>query len=51
MARLHEGLKDITVRLMHLDPPKQFTNGTRREKNRRRLAIRADRLEEVHESC
>ncbi|MFS7935518.1 hypothetical protein Hanom_Chr05g00404461 [Helianthus anomalus] len=32
MARLHEGLKDITVRLMHLDPPKQFTNGTRREK-------------------
>ncbi|KAJ0585577.1 putative transcription factor B3-Domain family [Helianthus annuus] len=52
MARLHEGLKDITVRLMHLDPPKQFTNGTRREKkNRRRLAIRVDRLEEVHESC
>ncbi|MFS7980139.1 hypothetical protein Hanom_Chr10g00935841 [Helianthus anomalus] len=32
MARLHEGLKDITVRLMHLDPPKQFSNGTRREK-------------------
>ncbi|XP_022013686.2 uncharacterized protein LOC110913143 [Helianthus annuus] len=26
MARLHEGLRDITVRLMHLDPPKQFTN-------------------------
>ncbi|XP_035844125.1 uncharacterized protein LOC110932414 [Helianthus annuus] len=34
MARLDEGLKDITVRLMHLDPPKQFTNGTRREKKR-----------------
>ncbi|KAJ0715494.1 hypothetical protein HanPI659440_Chr13g0501821 [Helianthus annuus] len=32
MARLHEGLRDITVRLMHFDPPKQFTNGTRREK-------------------
>ncbi|KAM0001447.1 putative transcription factor B3-Domain family [Helianthus debilis subsp. tardiflorus] len=32
MARLHEGLKDITVRLMHIEPPKQFTNGTRREK-------------------
>ncbi|KAJ0888229.1 hypothetical protein HanRHA438_Chr09g0399681 [Helianthus annuus] len=33
MARLDEGLKDITVRLMHLDPPQQFTNGTRRERN------------------
>uniref|UniRef100_A0A251VFT2 DNA-binding pseudobarrel domain-containing protein n=1 Tax=Helianthus annuus TaxID=4232 RepID=A0A251VFT2_HELAN len=32
MARLDEGLKDITVRLMHLDPPQQFTNGTRRER-------------------
>ncbi|MFS7993989.1 hypothetical protein Hanom_Chr12g01100611 [Helianthus anomalus] len=32
MARLDEGLKDITVRLMHLDPPQEFTNGTRRER-------------------
>ncbi|KAJ0662515.1 hypothetical protein HanRHA438_Chr13g0582431 [Helianthus annuus] len=32
MARLHDGLRDITVRIMHFDPPKQFTNGTRREK-------------------
>ncbi|KAL9996402.1 putative transcription factor B3-Domain family [Helianthus debilis subsp. tardiflorus] len=32
MARLDEGLRDITVRLNHLDPPKQFTHGTRREK-------------------
>ncbi|KAF5791590.1 hypothetical protein HanXRQr2_Chr09g0396531 [Helianthus annuus] len=32
MARLDEGLRDITVRLMHLDPPQQFTNGTRRER-------------------
>ncbi|KAJ0485470.1 hypothetical protein HanHA89_Chr14g0568701 [Helianthus annuus] len=32
MAKLDEGLKDITVRLMHLDPPQQFTNGTRRER-------------------
>ncbi|KAM0014316.1 putative DNA-binding pseudobarrel domain superfamily [Helianthus debilis subsp. tardiflorus] len=31
MARLDEGLRDITVRLMHLDPPQQFTNGTRCE--------------------
>ncbi|KAJ0434568.1 hypothetical protein HanPSC8_Chr17g0781051 [Helianthus annuus] len=33
MAKLDEGLKDITVRLMHLDPAQQFTNGTRRERN------------------
>ncbi|KAM0042102.1 putative DNA-binding pseudobarrel domain superfamily [Helianthus debilis subsp. tardiflorus] len=33
MARLDEGLKDITVGLMHLDPPQQFTNGTRCERN------------------
>ena len=32
MARLDEGLKDITVRLMHLDPPHEITNGTRRER-------------------
>ncbi|MFS8008551.1 putative DNA-binding pseudobarrel domain superfamily [Helianthus anomalus] len=32
IARLVEGLKDITVRLMHLDPPQEFTNGTRRER-------------------
>ncbi|XP_022019694.1 uncharacterized protein LOC110919717 [Helianthus annuus] len=32
MARLDEGLRDITVRLNHLDPPKQFTHGTRRER-------------------
>ncbi|KAF5816882.1 hypothetical protein HanXRQr2_Chr02g0046531 [Helianthus annuus] len=32
MARLDEGLRDITVRVMHLDPPQQFTNGTRRER-------------------
>ncbi|KAJ0820255.1 putative transcription factor B3-Domain family [Helianthus annuus] len=52
MARLHEGLRDITVKLMHFDPPKQFTNGTRRKKkNRRRLAIRVNQLQEVHESC
>ncbi|KAF5768444.1 hypothetical protein HanXRQr2_Chr14g0636531 [Helianthus annuus] len=32
MTKFDEGLKDITVRLMHLDPPQQITNGTRRER-------------------
>ncbi|KAJ0684421.1 hypothetical protein HanLR1_Chr11g0391021 [Helianthus annuus] len=32
MAKLDLGLKDITVRLLHRDPPEQFTNGTRRER-------------------
>ncbi|KAM0011124.1 hypothetical protein Hdeb2414_s0067g00768581 [Helianthus debilis subsp. tardiflorus] len=32
MAKLHEGLKDLTVRFLHLDPPMQITNGTRRER-------------------
>ncbi|KAJ0438619.1 hypothetical protein HanHA300_Chr16g0616121 [Helianthus annuus] len=32
MAKLDEGLKDITIRLMHRDPPEQFTKGTRRER-------------------
>ncbi|KAM0070733.1 hypothetical protein Hdeb2414_s0001g00016601 [Helianthus debilis subsp. tardiflorus] len=32
MAKLDEALKDITVRLMHRDPPEQFINGTRRER-------------------
>ncbi|KAJ0554169.1 putative transcription factor B3-Domain family [Helianthus annuus] len=36
MARLHEGLKDLTVRFLHLDPPMQITNGTRREGRERR---------------
>ncbi|KAM0045531.1 putative DNA-binding pseudobarrel domain superfamily [Helianthus debilis subsp. tardiflorus] len=36
MARLHEGLKDLTVRFLHLDPPIQITNGTRRERRERR---------------
>ncbi|KAJ0433250.1 putative transcription factor B3-Domain family [Helianthus annuus] len=36
MARLHEGLKDLTVRFLHLDPPMQITNGTRRERRERR---------------
>ncbi|KAF5784405.1 putative transcription factor B3-Domain family [Helianthus annuus] len=36
MARLHEGLKDLTVRFSHLDPPLQITNGTRRERRERK---------------
>ncbi|KAJ0533942.1 hypothetical protein HanIR_Chr09g0414191 [Helianthus annuus] len=36
MAKLHEGLKDLTVRFLHLDPPMQITNGTRRERRERR---------------
>ncbi|KAJ0795344.1 putative transcription factor B3-Domain family [Helianthus annuus] len=32
MARLHEGLKDLTINFLHLDPPMQITNGTRRER-------------------
>ncbi|KAJ0434736.1 putative transcription factor B3-Domain family [Helianthus annuus] len=36
MARLHEGLKDLTVRFAHLDPPLQITNGTRRERRERK---------------
>ncbi|MFS7961333.1 hypothetical protein Hanom_Chr08g00713711 [Helianthus anomalus] len=36
MAIIDKGLKDITVRLMHLDPPQQFTNGTRRERKSNR---------------
>ncbi|KAM0052152.1 putative transcription factor B3-Domain family [Helianthus debilis subsp. tardiflorus] len=32
MAKLNQCLKDITIRLMHLDPPQQFTNGTRPER-------------------
>ncbi|KAF5774011.1 hypothetical protein HanRHA438_Chr13g0606051 [Helianthus annuus] len=31
-AKLHEGLKDLTIRFLHMDPPLQITNGTRREK-------------------
>ncbi|KAJ0773617.1 hypothetical protein HanOQP8_Chr03g0101331 [Helianthus annuus] len=31
MAKLHLGLKSITIRLMHLSPPIEFPNGTRRE--------------------
>ncbi|MFS7948744.1 putative DNA-binding pseudobarrel domain superfamily [Helianthus anomalus] len=31
MAKLHFGLKSITIRLMHLSPPIEFPNGTRRE--------------------
>ncbi|KAJ0495480.1 putative nucleic acid-binding, replication factor A [Helianthus annuus] len=36
MARLHEGLKDLTVRFSHLDPPLQITHGTRRERRERK---------------
>ncbi|KAJ0640504.1 putative nucleic acid-binding, replication factor A [Helianthus annuus] len=32
MAKLHEGLKDLTIKFLHLDPPLQITNGTRRER-------------------
>ncbi|KAM0067559.1 hypothetical protein Hdeb2414_s0002g00062701 [Helianthus debilis subsp. tardiflorus] len=32
MAKLDEGLKDITVRFLHLDPPLQITNSSRRER-------------------
>ncbi|KAJ0518741.1 putative nucleic acid-binding, replication factor A [Helianthus annuus] len=32
MAKLHEGLKDLTINFLHLDPPLQITNGTRRER-------------------
>ncbi|KAJ0489947.1 hypothetical protein HanHA300_Chr12g0449751 [Helianthus annuus] len=32
MAKLDEGLKDLTIRFLHLDPPLQITNGTRRER-------------------
>ncbi|KAJ0947956.1 putative replication protein A, OB [Helianthus annuus] len=32
MAKLNICLKDITVRLLNLEPPVQFTNGTRRER-------------------
>ncbi|KAJ0539401.1 putative nucleic acid-binding protein [Helianthus annuus] len=32
MAKLDEGLKDLTIRLLHMDPPLQITNGTRRER-------------------
>ncbi|KAF5772855.1 hypothetical protein HanXRQr2_Chr13g0582111 [Helianthus annuus] len=32
MAKLNICLKDITVRLLNLEPPLQFTNGTRRER-------------------
>ncbi|MFS7914138.1 hypothetical protein Hanom_Chr02g00149851 [Helianthus anomalus] len=32
MANLHEGLKDLTIKFLHLDPPLQITNGTRRER-------------------
>ncbi|KAM0038182.1 hypothetical protein Hdeb2414_s0013g00411841 [Helianthus debilis subsp. tardiflorus] len=32
MAKLDLGLKDITIRVLHRDPPEQFTNGTRRER-------------------
>ncbi|KAJ0787388.1 putative nucleic acid-binding, replication factor A [Helianthus annuus] len=31
-ARLDEGLKDLNIRFLHMDPPLQITNGTRREK-------------------
>ncbi|MFS8003022.1 putative transcription factor B3-Domain family [Helianthus anomalus] len=30
-AKLHLRLKNITIRLMHVSPPIEFTNGTRRE--------------------
>ncbi|KAJ0884188.1 putative DNA-binding pseudobarrel domain superfamily [Helianthus annuus] len=30
-AKLHLTLKNITIRLMHVSPPIEFTNGTRRE--------------------
>ncbi|XP_022003222.2 uncharacterized protein LOC110900650 [Helianthus annuus] len=42
MARLHDGLRDITVRIMHFDPPKQFTNGTRREKKPAEITLLND---------
>ncbi|KAM0015078.1 putative nucleic acid-binding protein [Helianthus debilis subsp. tardiflorus] len=32
MAKLHEGLKDLTIKFLHLDPPLKITNGTRRER-------------------
>ncbi|KAM0071483.1 putative DNA-binding pseudobarrel domain superfamily [Helianthus debilis subsp. tardiflorus] len=31
-AKLNLGLKNITIRLLHLNPQKEFPNGTRREK-------------------
>ncbi|KAJ0575889.1 putative transcription factor B3-Domain family [Helianthus annuus] len=42
MAKLNICLKDITVRLLNLEPPVQFTNGTRRERthNGFRYALR-----------
>ncbi|KAJ0604424.1 putative transcription factor B3-Domain family [Helianthus annuus] len=42
MAKLNLCLKDITVRLLNIEPPVQFTNGTRRERthNGFRYALR-----------
>ncbi|MFS7949578.1 hypothetical protein Hanom_Chr06g00573191 [Helianthus anomalus] len=31
-VKLHEGLKDLNIRFLHMDHPLQITNGTRREK-------------------
>ncbi|KAJ0627018.1 putative transcription factor B3-Domain family [Helianthus annuus] len=40
MAKLHEGLKDLTIKFLHLDPPLQITNGTRRERRPNRRGYR-----------
>ncbi|KAM0072052.1 putative DNA-binding pseudobarrel domain superfamily [Helianthus debilis subsp. tardiflorus] len=43
MAKLHLGLTSITIRLMHLNPPIEFPNGTRREMKEKgyRYALRS----------
>ncbi|KAF5764704.1 hypothetical protein HanRHA438_Chr15g0707611 [Helianthus annuus] len=43
MAKLHLGLTSITIRLMHLSPPIEFPNGTRREMKEKgyRYALRS----------
>ncbi|KAF5813803.1 hypothetical protein HanXRQr2_Chr03g0103001 [Helianthus annuus] len=42
MAKLNLCLEDITVKLLNMEPPFQFTNGTRRERthNGFRYALR-----------
>ncbi|KAM0019281.1 hypothetical protein Hdeb2414_s0026g00683661 [Helianthus debilis subsp. tardiflorus] len=59
MAKLDEGLKDLTIRFLHLDPPLQITNGTRRERRskgrgfRYALTMKAARIkvrDQVHYS-
>ncbi|KAL9998008.1 putative DNA-binding pseudobarrel domain superfamily [Helianthus debilis subsp. tardiflorus] len=41
MAKLHLGLKSITIRLIHLSPSIEFPNGTRREMKEKGYALRS----------